>query len=221
MTGGAEPRRGIVVAVAGPVGPTVPGIPGLVAYRVLRPHPDEPSPHPESVGGVVLVGLADDAPVPAAAAVERWFDAPVAAYRTSARRPVGGPPAPGDHRATPVPTPGVVQCSFVRRLPSLTRSEFAAHWRGVHAPLVPVHHPGVARYEQHVVIEPLTAGAPEVDGIAVLAFPTATDFHDRYYDSEAGRRIVAADVARFIDRPRGWRLHARETVHLEEGSTPS
>ncbi len=64
---------------------------------------------------------------------------------------------------------------------------------------------------QHVVIEPLTPDAPEVDGIAQLSFASLDDFHDRYYDSEAGRALVGADVARFIDRPRGWRLHAQET----------
>lgn len=186
----------IVAVVHGPVDDRLPEVAGLIAASVLRPHPEQPSPHPGSVGGVVIARLAPAArPDPAA-----WSPAPVDAYRVDARVQIDGPTAAA-----------IVQCSFVRRLPPLTRDEFAAHWNDVHAPLVPVHHPGVARYVQHVVIEPLTPGAPEVDGIAQLYFGTLDDFRDRYYDSEAGRELVGADVARFIDRPRGWRIHAQET----------
>jgi len=186
----------VVVAVRGEVPDRVPDVPGLVAYTVLRPHPDEPPTQPEGIGGVALAWLDTDAtPDPAA-----WFDAPVDAYRVDERVQIDG-----------AVTPYVVQCSFVRRLPTLRRDEFAAHWSAVHAPLVPHHHPGVARYVQNVVVEPLTPDAPDVDGIAQLSFRTADDFHERYYDSPEGRAIVGADVARFIDRPQGWRLTARET----------
>ena len=198
MTDGAPLHQTVVAVVHGPHGTTAPAQPGLLDYAVLRPHPVEPSPHPVDVGAVVVARLAADAdPRPAT-----WCAAPVTAYRVDERVQIPGPAGYA---------PELVQCSFVRRLPPLTRAEFAAHWNDVHAPLVPAHHPGVVRYVQHVVIEPLTPDAPEVDGIAQLCFTTLDDFHDRYYDSEAGRALVGADVARFIDRPRGWRLHAQET----------
>jgi len=196
---GATPGRQTVVAVVhGAVGSGVPAQPGFLDCAVLRPHPEEPSPHPETVGAVLVVHLAPDAVIDPA----RWFDAPVDAYRTDERVQIAGP---RDLE------PALVQCSFVRRLPPLTRAAFAAHWSDLHAPLVPVHHPGVVRYVQHVVMEPLTPDAPDVDGIAQLFFATTADFHDRYYDSETGRAVVGADVATFIDRPRGWRIHAQET----------
>lgn len=193
----------VVVAVHGPVTDRAPDASGLVAYAVLRPHPEEPSPHPDDVGGVALAWVEAGAVVDPAA----WFDAPVDAYRVHEQIHVDWQP----DRPDGAPTPGVAQCSFVCRRPELTRAEFAAHWRDVHAPLVPVHHPGVARYVQNVVVETLTSGAPAIDGIAQLSFRSTHDFRARYYDSEAGRRIVGDDVARFIDRPRGWRIHAQET----------
>lgn len=202
MTDGSELTK-VVVAVRGPVTASVPDTPGLRDYAVLRPHPDEASTHPADIGGVVMVWLDPGAPLEPQA----WFDSPVAAYRVDERVHFDGMRRGADG----APTPGIVQCSFVRRLPTLTRADFAAHWNDVHAPLVPVHHPGVARYVQNVVVEPLTAGAPEVDGIAQLYFRTAHDLHERFYDSESGRRLVGEDVARFIDRPQGWRLTAQET----------
>ena len=192
----APARTKIVVAVHGAVPDRVPDVPGLLAYTVLRPHPDEPPTQPDGIGGVVLAWL----PVDATPTPDAWFDAPVHAYRVDERVQIDGEV-----------TPYVVQCSFVRRHPALTRDQFAAHWHDVHAPLVPHHHPGVARYVQNVVVEPLTSDTPEVDGIAQLSFRTAHDFHERYYDSPEGRALVGADVARFIDRPRGWRLTAQET----------
>lgn len=195
--------RKVVVAVHGPVGGGVPDVDGLVAASVHLPHLGEAAVHPEDLGGIVMAWIAGDAPLDPAA----WFDAPVAAYLVDERVQIDW------SRDWPdgTPTPAIEQCSFVRRLPELTRAQFAAHWGDRHAPLVPTHHPGVARYVQNVVIEPLTPGAPEVDGIAQLYFRTAHDLHERFYDSDDGKRIVGADVATFIDRPRGWRITAQET----------
>ncbi|MFM8304584.1 MAG: EthD domain-containing protein [Actinomycetota bacterium] len=201
----------VVVAVHGPVADATPDVPGLRAWSVLRPHPDEPAVQPDGVGAVVMAWLDPGAGADPAS----WFDAPVFAYRVDEVVPIdwdgrGREPWVRDW-PDGTPTPAIVQCSFVRRLPSLSRAEFAAHWHAAHAPLVPVHHPGVARYVQNVVVDRLTSDAPEVDGIAQLYFRTAHDLHERFYDSEAGRRRVGEDVARFIDRPRGWRITARET----------
>jgi len=199
VSDGAPRHQTVVAVVHGDPGPELPHPPGLLGGAVLRPHPEEPSPHPEPVGAVMVAQFDPEA----ALRPEQWFAAPVVAYRVDRRVHIPGPDR--------LPERALVQCSFVRRLPPLTRAEFAAHWNDVHAPLVPVHHPGVARYVQHVVVEPLTADAPEVDGIAQLHFASTDDFRHRYYDSEAGRALVGADVATFIDRPRGWRIHAQET----------
>jgi uncharacterized protein (TIGR02118 family) len=103
----------------------------------------------------------------------------------------------------------VARISFVRRAPGLTREEFARHWMEVHAPLARRHHPGICRYVQNVVVETLTPGAPEVDGIAELGFATLDDFRERMYDSPEGREIIAADVRTFLDVGAGWRMLAR------------
>ena len=110
------------------------------------------------------------------------------------------------------PTPGVKQVSFVHRLPSLTREEFAHHWTHVHAPLARVHHPALWRYVQNVVIRPLTDDAPEFDGVAELSFRTSEDRRERMYDSPEGAEIVGRDVRSFIDLEPAWRVFAREWV---------
>src|SRR5680860_995569 len=81
----------------------------------------------------------------------------------------------------------VARISFVRRAPGMAHEEFARHWTEVHTPLARAHHPGICRYVQNVVVEPLTADAPDVDGIAELGFASLDDFRDRMYDSPEGR----------------------------------
>ena len=103
----------------------------------------------------------------------------------------------------------VARISFVRRAPGLTRDEFARHWTEVHAPLVRRHHPGICRYVQNIVVEGLTPGAPEVDGIAELGFASLDDFRERMYDSPEGQQIIASDVRTFLDVGAGWRMLAR------------
>jgi hypothetical protein len=54
------------------------------------------------------------------------------------------------------------------------------------------------RYVQNGVIDCLSAGAPVVNGIAELHFPTLADLEERMYDSEAGRAAIAADVSTLV-----------------------
>jgi uncharacterized protein (TIGR02118 family) len=100
-------------------------------------------------------------------------------------------------RATDAILP-ITMVSFPRRRGGLTRAEFADHWTEHHAPLALRHHVGLADYRQHVVVEPLTDEGAEVDGIALLGFRSRDDFATRFYDSEAGKAAIRADVARFI-----------------------
>ncbi len=100
----------------------------------------------------------------------------------------------------------IVRIAFVRRSAGLSREEFAEHWTNVHAPLARKHHPTLVRYVQNIVIEPVTPGAPEVDGVAELGFRSLKDVHQRMYDSPAGAEIIRRDIQRFLDVPAGWRM---------------
>ena len=107
------------------------------------------------------------------------------------------------------PAAGVTRLSFVRRRPGITREQFADHWANVHSPLARRHHPALWRYVQNVVVAPMAAGAPEVDGIAELGFRSMEDMSARMYDSPEGAAIIRADVRRFIDAGAGWRVLTR------------
>jgi uncharacterized protein (TIGR02118 family) len=137
---------------------------------------------PDHVAGIAM--LPEDAPLPPDAQ----------AYRVEERRQWdrGGE--------------AVVRIAFVRRSPGLSREEFADHWTNVHAPLARKHHPTLVRYVQNIVIEPVTPGAPEVDGVAELGFRSLKDVHQRMYDSPAGAEIIRRDIQRFLDVPAGWRM---------------
>jgi len=102
--------------------------------------------------------------------------------------------------------PEVVQLVFVRRHPDLTHDQFVEHWTTVHPPLARAHHPGLARYVQHVITDALTPDAPTFDGMAELAFATRDDQRDRTYGSDEDRAAIAADVATFLDVAAGRRL---------------
>ena len=84
--------------------------------------------------------------------------------------------------------PGVKYVSFVR------------HWTEVHAPLARTHHVGLADYTQNIVRATYTPGGAGIDGVAELRFRTRGDFEERFYDSEAGKAAIRADVTRFIGR---------------------
>ena len=96
--------------------------------------------------------------------------------------------------------PGVKYVSFVRRAEELSHGQFVRHWTEVHAPLARTHHAGLADYTQNVVRTTYTPGGAGIDGVAELRFRTRADFDDRFYDSDAGKAAIRADVARFIGR---------------------
>ncbi len=107
-------------------------------------------------------------------------------------------------------SPGVKSIYLARRHPDMTREQYSAHWDTTHAPLALKHHVGMWRYLQDVVIEALTPDAPPWDGFAELHFRTAQDLRERFYDSDEGRAVIAADVARFSSG--GRVLHTSEYV---------
>jgi hypothetical protein len=92
--------------------------------------------------------------------------------------------------------------AFTRRRPDLPREQFVQRYLA-HAILARRHHPGVRRYTQGFVTEVLP-GSRDCDAIARLHFADATAFAERLYRDAESRRIIADDVAGFLDRPRIW-----------------
>ena len=93
--------------------------------------------------------------------------------------------------------------AVLRRPPELDHDEWIRRWMVEHT-AVGIRTQATFGYVQNIVLEPLTAGAPAVDGIVEELFPSAavTDMHAFYGsggdDTELGRRIgeLMASVAR-------------------------
>jgi uncharacterized protein (TIGR02118 family) len=98
--------------------------------------------------------------------------------------------------------PGVKMVSFLQRAEGLTHVEFSRHWTERHAPLAREHHVGLWNYTQNVVRRAYTPGGAGDDGIAELCFRTRDAFENEFYGSDEGRAAIAADVKRFMAKPR-------------------
>lgn len=193
----------VVCAVRGAIGSDLPEVEGLRAYAVYRPYPGEDPEHPPEIAAIAMLWLDNGADVEPM----RLFGADVTAYAVDERVRI-------DYdRDWPdgTPSPGPRRLSFVLRAAGISRDDMARHWGDVHLPLARVHHPAIWRYVQNVVVERLTPDTPDVDGIAELHFHTVDDLRNRFYDSDEGQRIIGEDVARFLDRSKGWRMLAEET----------
>ncbi len=110
-------------------------------------------------------------------------------------------------------SPGIKSFYLAKRRDDLTHEAFAHHWGANHAPLALRHHIGMWRYVRNVVTRAIGPAAPDWDGMAALHFRTAADFRERFYDSDEGRRIIAADVASFTTG--GRVLHTSEYIVKE------
>jgi uncharacterized protein (TIGR02118 family) len=106
-------------------------------------------------------------------------------------------------------SPGVKSFYLARRRRDMTQDEYAAHWGDRHAPLALRVHVGMWRYARNVVVES-QPGSDKWDGFAVLHFRTSADLRERFYDSDAGRDAIAADVAEFTSGGRA--LHTSEYI---------
>ncbi|MFC6342397.1 hypothetical protein ACFP8W_10430, partial [Nocardioides hankookensis] len=93
--------------------------------------------------------------------------------------------------------------AVLRRPDELDRAEWLRIWMVDHT-AVGIRTQATFGYLQNIVLEPLTPGAPRIDGIVEELFPSAavTDIHAFYGsggdDAELGRRIdvLMASVAR-------------------------
>lgn len=100
------------------------------------------------------------------------------------------------------------------RLPSFTREEFQAYWRGTHAPLVAsvAETLGIRRYVQSHSLPPAAseglrasrAAPAEFDGVAELWFDSleAVIENGRRPEAQAAGALLLEDEKRFIDLPR-------------------
>jgi uncharacterized protein (TIGR02118 family) len=182
----------VIAVVRDPNRPSTvaPAVAGLVRRTLYLPTAGEPVGDP-TVRAVWMLWVHD-----ARAAAFAWASA---AYLVD-ERPQWGVGERG----------GITRLSFLLSAPGVTRPQFAAHWSDVHSALARRHHPGLWRYVQNVVIDGLTPDTPALDGIAELSFRSIGDLRDRLYDSDEGRRVIGADVRRFIDVAAGWRVLTAE-----------
>src|SRR2546428_2653107 len=81
-----------------------------------------------------------------------------------------------------------------RRRPDITHERYAELLLRGHVPLALRHHPALRRYVVNIV-EDTRGPAPPLDSIGELWFDTLADYRERLYDSPAGARIIARDVA--------------------------
>ena len=77
------------------------------------------------------------------------------------------------------------------------------HWRDRHAPLALEVHKVMTHYHQLAVLHVFKG--PAWNGIALCCAQSAADLRDRFFDTPAGERAIAADVSRFADTKRSPR----------------
>lgn len=102
-------------------------------------------------------------------------------------------------------SPGMKVLSALHRAAGLSHEQFAERWVTTHAPLALRHVLGMSRYVTNVVLEPLTPGAPEVDGIVEVQYA-----EKRRFDSPEGERALMEDTQALLQPPQ--RLRAGEYI---------
>ncbi|MBB3041420.1 EthD domain-containing protein [Nocardioides soli] len=149
---------------------------------------------PDPVDGFVSVWDGD----PAQVARELGEVGTAHGYAVDERRRLDPPEAWDGSRAD-----ALANVAVLRRPAELDRAEWLRRWMVEHT-AVGIRTQATFGYVQNVVHEPLTPGAPRIDGIVEELFPAAavTDMHAFYGsggdDAELGRRIteLMASVAR-------------------------
>lgn len=130
------------------------------------------------------------------------------------------------YRTTPMParvdrsradgdrSPGIkyiVLCRFHNDLPASAVQRSWAH----HVPLALRVHVGADIYIRHWVNATLTPGAPLVEGVTELHFPSWEDMRTRWFVDENGRQQIIQDIGHFLAS--GTRLYTSEHVLKASG----
>ena len=99
--------------------------------------------------------------------------------------------------------PGKIAVFPMVRRPDLDHEQADGYWRDQHAPLALRVHKAMSFYTQLSVVHVIHG--PDWDGIAHCGFDSIEDLRLRFYDSPAGQKEVAKDVAEFADPSRSPR----------------
>ncbi len=83
------------------------------------------------------------------------------------------------------------------RHPDLSHRESDDHWREVHAPLALTNHAAMCDYTQLSIVA--TLSGPELDGVALCAFDTRDDLSNKFFNDDAAKAVIQADVVKFAD----------------------
>lgn len=86
---------------------------------------------------------------------------------------------------------------FCRRGRDITHARYAELLLAGHVPIALAHHPTMRRYVVNIV-EQTPESWEGLDSIGELSFDSLDDFHQRLYDTPAGKAIVERDVAGFM-----------------------
>lgn len=110
----------------------------------------------------------------AVALLEAEADA-VAAYLVTESMPIAPPDPGGGYR-----TPGLANVALLRRPAALDESTWLHRWQIGHTP-VAIETQATFGYTQNVVVRPLTANAPTIDGIVEELFPEDAVWNPRVF----------------------------------------
>lgn len=93
--------------------------------------------------------------------------------------------------------PGVIGLFTLVANPRLGHQQADEHWRDKHAPLALDVHKAMSHYAQLSIVHRFHG--PEWDGFALCGFDSLEDLRLRFFDSAAGEKAIAVDVAIFSD----------------------
>jgi EthD domain-containing protein len=100
----------------------------------------------------------------------------------------------------PIAGPVHTMFAFFRAPEGLEHGEFVRRYRE-HAELARVHHPGIRRYVQDLVVSQQGEDRWLFSAISELHFAGPDEYRTRFYHDDSSRDVIAADVRRFSDGP--------------------
>lgn len=89
---------------------------------------------------------------------------------------------------------GVMRLLLIKRADGMTRSQFARHWRTIHAPLAIRMNPSFDHYVTNIVLDPTS----EWDGILQEWFADEAIFDRHEQGLAEHKRVVAEDIPLFV-----------------------